>query len=120
MLDVLIHSHPWSLFIVAIVKQNIFTCMKELTDTSKECGATNIICYSLSQYGILIAISIKQTPNKGKTFGHITQSEHKNHIRKHKQTRTCMQLGLTKAINYENLQYILFTSSLLPSLSQVQ
>ena len=119
-LDVLIHSEPWSLFIVAIVKQNIFTWLKELTDTPNECGTTNMFYYSPSQHWVLIAISFKRTPNKGKGFGHISQSEHKYHIHIHTQTSKYIQIGLMKAINYEILRYVLFTSSLLPSLSQVQ
>ena len=33
LMDVLIHSDEWSLFIMAIVKQNIFTEMNEIVDT---------------------------------------------------------------------------------------
>jgi len=43
---------------------NKVTRMKGLTDTSKECGDTNILNYSLYQHLILIAVRIKQTPTK--------------------------------------------------------
>jgi len=40
------------------------TEMKGLTETSKECGYTNILNYSPSQHLILIAVRIKQTLTK--------------------------------------------------------
>ena len=45
-------------------EKNNVTGMKGLTDTSKECGYTNILNYSPSQHSISIAVRIKQTPTK--------------------------------------------------------
>jgi len=70
---VTIHSDTTSLFIMAILKQNIYSCLQALTETSKEFGNINILYYSPSQHWILITICIKRNPNKGNASGHMSQ-----------------------------------------------
>jgi hypothetical protein len=84
-MDVLLHYDPWSLFIVVIVKQNIFTSLK------KSYWNCTIIKGKYT-YFTLLTISalninrhkIKQTPNKGNVFVHISRWAYNDHIHTHK------------------------------------
>ena len=105
---------------------SIFTWLKELTNTSKECGTKNILYYTPSKPWIMIALRTKQIPNKGNAVGRILRCAYENRIYIHSHTHThiyiyiYIYIGLLKAINFEASHYILFTSSILHSLYRAQ
>jgi hypothetical protein len=116
-MDIPIHSDAWSLFIVAFVKQNVFTWIEEYTLQIK----WNYRCCILPNHRwIPFAVRIEQTPNKGNAFGRISPCTHKSHIHKYTKPTNKFLFDLMKAANYEALHYILFSSFQIPYIWNTQ
>jgi hypothetical protein len=84
-LDVLIHYDPLYLFITGILKQNIFTWKKGLTDTSKmEQKIFHITHYLSAKYWLLLELNRLQTMETPVAIYH---NMHIIYMHKNKQTQ---------------------------------